>query len=64
MSHECPQKDCKRRVKDSMLACAPHWRLVSRFTQRLVFSTWDNGRGVGTIEHTEAMSRAIEEMNS
>ncbi len=64
MSHECPQKDCNRRVKDSMLACPTHWRYVSRPTQRLVFATWDMGRGAGTDEHTEAVTLAIEEMNS
>lgn len=62
MAHRCPGPDCTRQVPDHMLACGRHWRQVSGPTQRLVYATWGGGAGAGTIEHTEAMAKAIEEM--
>jgi hypothetical protein len=60
-THRCPADGCVVDVPFHMLACAPHWRLVSSSTKREVYSAWQ----YGTVErHTVARALAVEEMNA
>lgn len=58
--HDCPYRGCGRRLPREILACRPHWALVSYPTQRRVYSTWRSGMLDG---YTEARGQAVYEMN-
>ena len=60
LTHECPKTGCQRRVNRSQLACPRHWALVSRPTQRMVYTAYRSG-DFGA--HAAAMADAIDEMN-
>lgn len=59
-THECPVASCTRRVARHHLACARHWALVDRHTQQRVYAAY---RSDDVVDHAEAMSDAIDEMN-
>jgi hypothetical protein len=59
-THECPKDGCLRRVRRSQLACATHWQLVSKPTQREVYAAYRSGN-LG--RHVAAMQDAVDEMN-
>lgn len=60
-THRCPADGCTVDVPFHMLACAPHWRLVSPETKRRVYSAWRHG----TVEaHVTARAQAVDEMNA
>jgi hypothetical protein len=64
MSHKCPGPGCTARVADHMLMCRPHWYQVPRALRNDVWAAWDNGMGAGTIEHTEAITAAIDALKA
>lgn len=44
MPHHCHARDCTRRVKPELLMCAPHWRMVPRRVQLLVWRHYRPGQ--------------------
>ena len=59
-THECPYKNCERRVSWRYLACRAHWMKVPRELRELIYATVhadDPG------PYLEARREAIEEMN-
>ena len=63
-THECPAPECRVRVNDNALMCYWHWFLVPGQIRSAVWTTWRNGRGVGSQEHRLAMQQAIESVSS
>lgn len=62
MSHVCPKTGCARKVPDDKLACPPHWFSLSLDTRNQVWTAY-LAHGVGSDEHTEAVTKAVAEMN-
>jgi hypothetical protein len=60
MSHQCPATGCKRNLPDHLLMCKPHWFQVPHHLRRAVWSAYQDGAGVGTLELLQAQTLAIE----
>lgn len=60
--HHCPAPDCTRTIPDRLLACAYHWGQVTQATQDAVYAAY-RIHGVGSAQHTAAITRAIQEMH-
>lgn len=60
-THQCPQKDCSRRVARNQLACPRHWARVDAHTKKRVYSAYRSG---DLAAHADAMRDAIEDMNA
>lgn len=59
--HPCAAPNCDVRCDHDKLMCLPHWRLVSRETQREVWAAWRNvHRDPET--YREAREKAIAEV--
>lgn len=56
MTHRCPVEPCTRRVPDTMLMCARHWRMVPKAIQRRVWATWHARQHAGD-DHPDAVKR-------
>jgi hypothetical protein len=59
--HRCPADGCTVDVPFDRLACLPHWRLVTRATQRRLSSAWRHGT---VTQHLEARELAVHEINA
>jgi len=63
--HTCPVSGCVHQVDNARLMCAVHWRLVSKRTQREVYTAWERLQRARTPEnataHRQACERAIRE---
>jgi len=44
MSHYCHARGCKVEVPPERLMCKPHWRMVPRQLQKLVWATYRPGQ--------------------
>ena len=60
-THRCPADGCTVDVPFERLACLPHWRLVTRATQRRLSSAWRYGT---VSQHLEARDQAVHEINA
>jgi hypothetical protein len=60
-THRCPADGCTVEVPFERLACLPHWRLVSRPTQRALSSAWRHGP---VARHLELREQAVHEINA
>lgn len=58
--HDCPGPDCKRRVKNEMLACRAHWFKVSKPTRDRVWAAYH----AGSDDYVAAVAAAVEEMHA
>ncbi len=63
-SHECPGRGCKQRVTAHMLACRPHWYMIPAPLRAAVWAAWRDGAGAGSLEHTAAITAAVEALNA
>lgn len=61
-SHECPKTGCDARVNRNLLACRPHWALVSKPTQVEVYAAYRTRRK-DLMRHVRAVQAAVAEMN-
>lgn len=60
-THQCPHRECSRRVARNQLACPRHWARVDQHTKKRVYAAYRSG---DMAAHVEAMAAAIEEMNA
>jgi hypothetical protein len=58
-THRCPAIQCGASVRDELLMCGPHWRMVPPSLQRAVYGAYERGRGVGTMALFRAQTDAI-----
>ena len=66
MSHRCPVKrntPCTAIIKDGLLMCLPHWKLVPKELQGMVYDAYQGGAGVGTEDLRKAQDAAIAAVN-
>lgn len=60
--HSCHATGCKKAVRPALLMCLPHWRMVPKDIQKLVWKNYRPGQEVDkrpTREYLEVMKRAI-----
>lgn len=62
-THECPARNCTKRVSAEMLMCPRHWYRVPAPMRKAVWRAWDHGAGAGSDAHTAAIIAAIEAVN-
>jgi hypothetical protein len=63
-THRCPPKGCTRQVRDDLLMCGEHWRMVPVHLQRAVWAAWRRGAGRGDGELVLAQAAAIEAVDA
>lgn len=59
-SHKCPAPGCTSVVQHYMLACRKHWFSLPRPLRDDVWRAYNNGAGMGSPEHNEAVRAAVE----
>lgn len=57
--HQCPVAACRAEVNAAKLMCRPHWYMVPKAVQKMVWATYADGSGVGSLAHMQAMRTAI-----
>jgi hypothetical protein len=62
-THQCPAMHCTRRVRQDMLTCRAHWFMIPKQLRDDVWATYAGGSGMGSIEHTEAITAAVDALN-
>lgn len=60
-THQCPAASCNIQVPDNLLACAPHWHMLSDTTKRAIYRT--ASMSVLAKPRREALRKAQEEWN-
>lgn len=63
-THRCPARGCTRDVRDDLLMCGSHWRMVPATAQARVYRAYDNGRGRDSAELLTAQAAAILAVNT
>ena len=59
-AHSCPYVGCPAKLPRHILACKPHWFLVSRATRTAVNTTWRSG---DLDAYLAVRQDAVDEMN-
>jgi len=62
-THECPARNCTKRVEAGRLMCRDDWYRVPRPLRAAVWRAWDYGAGAGSEAHTAAIMAAIAAVN-
>lgn len=57
--HDCPAPGCSARVERSRLACVRHWYMIPKPLRDNVWNAY-RYKGMGSEEHVEAVSAAID----
>ena len=61
-THKCPRSGCDRQVPQHMLMCRNDWYRVPKSLRDAVWDAY-YGPGVGSPEHRDAITAAIEAVN-
>ncbi len=65
--HQCPALECPIMIRDELLACGPHWKLVPEPLQDAVYKTWrkrvDTKKYRDIRAHQAACRAAVSAMN-
>jgi hypothetical protein len=59
-THRCPVGDCPAQVPRQQLMCPRHWRLMPGSLKRALYRAWQDGAGVGSREHQQAIRACID----
>lgn len=57
-AHKCPAPGCEKAIPRHMLACRQHWFQIPKPLRDDVWAAYDNGRGMGSAEHSVAVAGA------